>query len=173
VVADQCITQHSILAKLGRPSKHDLDFLRDWLVRRDMGNFPIISNDRESWNKEMEHDLVTVNEPSDSDPFSSWVSQSFLPTFHSLIGKHYKDPVSWDQESGISWYSDGRIQSALDVFGTVASSLFPIASIVALYFVNSMLVRLGIVAAFTTVFSVCLALMTKARRVDVFAATTA
>jgi hypothetical protein len=79
--------------------------------------------------------------------------------------------VPWDPESGICDYSESTIVTVLDICGTVVSSLLSISSIVVLYFVCSMSIRLGIVAAFTTVFSLVLALITKARRVEIFVAT--
>jgi hypothetical protein len=45
--------------------------------------------------------------------------------------------------------------------------------ILALYFVNSMIHRIGLVIVFTTVFSVALALFTGAKKVEVFSATAA
>lgn len=138
-----------------------------------MGNFPITSNDRDVWSTEMEHDLVSVQETINADNFSKAVSEWLVPIFHRVIGKYFKDPVSWDDASGILRYSDTGVGFAVDVVGTVISSLFPIVAIVALYFVDQMSARLGIVAAFTAVFSLCLALMTRARRVEIFAATTA
>jgi hypothetical protein len=138
-----------------------------------MGNFPITSNDRDVWNKEMEYDLVSVQETMNADRFSIGVSEWLIPIFHWVIGKHFKDSVSWDYASGMSWYSETGVAFVVDVVGTVISSLFPVVSIVALYFVDKMPARLGLVAAFTAVFSLCLALMTTARRVEIFAATTA
>jgi hypothetical protein len=138
-----------------------------------MGNLPITSDDREAWTTEMEHDLVSVKDTMDADIFTEWVSERLVPSFHWVIGKHFKEPVSWDPASGVSWYSEARVKVVLDVFGTVISSLFPVVSIVALYSVNTMPARLGTIAAFTAVFSLCLALMTRARRVEIFAATTA
>lgn len=46
-------------------------------------------------------------------------------------------------------------------------------SIIVLYFVKSMPTRLGLVAAFTALFSIALAIVTQARRTEVFAATAA
>jgi hypothetical protein len=121
----------------------------------------------------MEHDLVSVKETMDAGSLSIWVSEWLVPSFRWVIGKYFKESISWDRVSGVSWYSETRVRVVLDVFGTVISSLFPVVSIVALYFVNRMSARLGIIAAFTAVFSLCLALVTKARRVEIFAATTA
>jgi hypothetical protein len=44
---------------------------------------------------------------------------------------------------------------------------------VILYFINSMLVRLGVIVAFTILFAAALTLVTQAKRVEVFAATSA
>jgi hypothetical protein len=56
---------------------------------------------------------------------------------------------------------------------TVISCLTPLSSIIILSVVRSMAARLGIVCAFTMVFSLVLALGTGARRVEIFAATAA
>jgi hypothetical protein len=52
----------------------------------------------------------------------------------------------------------------------VISSLLPVSSIITLYFVPNVVARLGIVVAFTAAFSICLTLVTQARRVDIFSA---
>jgi hypothetical protein len=46
-------------------------------------------------------------------------------------------------------------------------------SIIVLYVVNNTSVRLGLVCAFTLIFSLVLALATEARRIEIFAATAA
>ena len=56
---------------------------------------------------------------------------------------------------------------------TVLSSLLPTASILVLYFVEKPLARLALTMLFNALFSLTLATITKARRIDVFAATTA
>jgi hypothetical protein len=59
------------------------------------------------------------------------------------------------------------------VLGTVVSALAPMFSIIALSFVTGMPARLGLVSAFTVVFAASLAVATKARRIEIFAATAA
>ena len=56
------------------------------------------------------------------------------------------------------------------ILGTLVSSLVPIAAIIVLSIARNMTARLGIVCAFTAIFSVCLSLVTEARRVENFAA---
>jgi len=78
-----------------------------------------------------------------------------------------------EPESEISHYSEAHLTSAVHVLGTVMASLLPISAIVILYFVSSLLARLGIVVAFTALFSFALALITQAKRIEIFAATSA
>lgn len=59
------------------------------------------------------------------------------------------------------------------MLGTVFSSLAPLISIVVLSFVANERVRLGLICAFTALFCCSLAIATKARRVEIFAATAA
>jgi hypothetical protein len=161
------------LASLGSPNRYDVEFLRDWLQRPDMGDFPISSHDKDAWHKETEYDLIAISARKNMDSFTQWVSASLVPAFHTLLGKRYKDPLPWHVTAGVAHYSDSNINRILDIMGTVFSSLFPILSIVVLYPVNYMPARIGIIAAFTAIFSLCLAVMTGARRIEIFAATAA
>ncbi|KAH0843904.1 hypothetical protein AYO21_08294 [Fonsecaea monophora] len=161
------------LGELGRPAKHNLTFLRSWFERRHMGNRPIISSDRHVWDVEKEHDLVVLEPAGFADALSDWISGHCVPLYHRTIGKHHKATVDWDPASEMSWYSSSGIQAAVDVVATIISCLFPVGATVVLYFVQSMGARLGALAAFTAVFAFCLALLTNAKRVEIFAATTA
>jgi hypothetical protein len=56
---------------------------------------------------------------------------------------------------------------------TVVASLLPLCSVVVLYVVQSNGLRLGIIVVLSACFSLALALMTNARKIEVFAATSA
>jgi len=66
-----------------------------------------------------------------------------------------------------------KVESVLGILVTVVASLLPICSVVALFIVQSNGLRLGMIAIFSACFSLALALMTNARRIEVFAATAA
>jgi hypothetical protein len=138
-----------------------------------MGGWPLVGSDRHVWDEATRHDLVALMDHHDKDFLTGWICRSALPKFHATLGKHIKKPLDWDPESGISEYSDSRIKVVVDILGTLLSSLFSIASTILLYFISSMSVRLVVVAAFITVFTIALALLTNARRVEIFAATSA
>jgi hypothetical protein len=49
--------------------------------------------------------------------------------------------------------------------------MLPIIGVIILYFIDNLRARLGVVAAFVAVFSLALAMVTDAKRADIFAAT--
>lgn len=82
-----------------------------------------------------------------------------------------KKPV--DVEMHYLEYKNDRILRVANGLSSILSSLLLVVSILVLHFVTNMLVRLGVIAIFTTMFSFALILVTNARKVEVFAGTTA
>jgi hypothetical protein len=78
-----------------------------------------------------------------------------------------------ENRSALYYYSDEHVNGVINVISTVASSLTPMVSIIVLYVVQSTRIRLGLVCVFTLIFSLVLAVATKARRIEIFAATAA
>lgn len=70
-------------------------------------------------------------------------------------------------------YKNGHLLKLTNLIATIISSALPITAIVALYYINRMIVRLVVVAAFTMAFSLILATVTNARRAEIFASTAA
>lgn len=170
---DRELAQQAYLSGLPGPKAYDLEFFRSWFERPKMGNFPLYGRDQDAWSPENDYDLLALQRRGSSDPFSNWLTNSFIPFFHNLLGKRFKQPLPEDPESEICHYSETRLSAVVGVFGTVLSSILPITSIVVLYFVTNMLVRLGLTVAFTAMFSCCLALVSRAKRVEIFAASSA
>jgi len=137
-----------------------------------MGDFPLIGKDKHVWSLEST-DLLAIHRRTSSSPFTRWLSNVLIPFLHRVLLYRYKKPVVHDPESGICKYDEKEIERAMDVLVTVLASLIPIASILILYFVSSTLNRLAITVAFTGNFAFCLAVTSRARRVEVFAATSA
>jgi hypothetical protein len=74
-------------------------------------------------------------------------------------------------ETGLYEYSNRRLATTVNVVGTVISGLLPVLAIVVLYNVHRQAAKLGVIVAFTALFSVSLAVITKCRRIEVFVAT--
>ena len=70
-------------------------------------------------------------------------------------------------------YKEATLQSVLRVLVTVIASLLPLGSITVLYFVQANGVRLAIIATFSALFALALAIMTRSGTVEIFAATAA
>jgi hypothetical protein len=72
-----------------------------------MGSFPLYGLDRNSWDKEHERDLAALSARTAEDPFSQWFSSTVMPSFHQLIGRKFKKPVS----DGIYEYDESMLGS--------------------------------------------------------------
>jgi len=96
-------------------------------------------------------------------------------TFAPILktGQQNKPRASGEDWNGVWHYEEDGLVKVANTISTFLSSLLPTTSIVVLYFVNAPLARLAAVMAFTALFSLTLAIVAKARRADVFAATTA
>lgn len=136
-----------------------------------MGDFPLIGLDSNLWESSEPSDLIALKSRKGDDPLSSvFLSRVFL-WWHNCIGHRIKRP--FDEEAQYFKYSDKNVLRVANVVGSIVSSGLLVGSILALYFVDNVLVRLGIIAAFTQVFSLVLILVTSAKKVEVFAATAA
>ncbi|KAG4435317.1 hypothetical protein IFR05_009206 [Cadophora sp. M221] len=114
---------------------------------------------------------VTVME--EGQPKDSQDTESGSTTVAESTSASSESNNDADIESDIFLYRDSHIYRIATILGTLLSSLIPIAAIIVLSFVKNMTARLGIVSAFTAVFSVSLSLVTEGKRVEIFAATAA
>ncbi len=126
------------------------------------------------WREDHRADLVCLSENSNEVALFTRTWRNYIiPLYHRFIGHHIKKPVGGADWTGIYRYSDMKIAFFSKVVGTVLASLLPTASIFALYFVKSPLIRLALIMAFTTIFATTLAVFTKGRMFEIFAASTA
>jgi hypothetical protein len=149
--------------------------------------------DNSAW--ENAADLVALSEAKYDDLFSRLIRKHLLPLYHRSFGIHLRRRFSKSPSSvstgtielnptgpsvprtpdapqqdvyaqrGFSKYDDARLIAIIEVISTVISSMLPISSIIILYFVTSLPARLGIILGYTALFSIALAIFTKARRV--------
>lgn len=87
---DDILLKQANIARLGTPSSYDLDFLRKWLIRPRMGNFPLLGIDRHSYSEQYEKDLVAIRARSAPDFFSRWFTCGLIPKWHSAVGEKFK-----------------------------------------------------------------------------------
>lgn len=159
---------------MAAPLEQDLSFLRTWLSRPKSGDNFLRGLEASIWDSHNTKDLAALATRSGEwDVFTNWIVNTFLPAFHHSIGRRIFRSRSEDEEAGFAEYKDSNLTSGLTIFVTILSSTIPVTSIVALYLIEGMLVRLLSVGLFMIIFCSILAIFTSARRVEIFAATAA
>ena len=78
-----------------------------------------------------------------------------------------------DQHSGVMYYDDDALLRINSLIVSVLSSALPVIAIVVLYSIDTMIRRIGAAVAFTILFAFVLAVFTNARRLEIFASTSA
>ena len=84
-----------------------------------------------------------------------------------------KKPIQGDISSGLTEYKESRLAFAASTVVVSIAAMLPAISIFALYLIESMVVRLGVITIFSGVFSASLAIFTRSRKIEIFAATAA
>ena len=156
------------------PNTHDLRSLQQWLERPGMGNLALLGKDRDTWGDtelsiDPHHDLLTVASSGNRDTFTTWFMERFVLWTHRLFWHRLKKVD--DPESGIASYNRETLYKYTSHITTIVASLLPILAIVVLYCVNSMKIRLGLIALFTFTFTAALSFFTGAKRGEIFIAT--
>ncbi|KAH6651683.1 hypothetical protein BKA67DRAFT_537543 [Truncatella angustata] len=167
------ILKQAQIAKFGPPAVYDQEFFRSWLARPDMGNFPLLGLDQECYTEKHDADLVALTSRPAPDVFSRWFTYCVVPWWHHVVGEKFKNPVEDGLDEGVYRYENSILAATVRVITTVLASLFPVCSVTALYFIESNSVRLASVIVASGFFALALALMTNARMIEVFAATSA
>ncbi|KAL4791897.1 hypothetical protein BDV19DRAFT_284922 [Aspergillus venezuelensis] len=165
------LLQYAKILRLKAPDENDQGVLRTWLG--DCPNWGCLA-ELDQWfgeDDENAEDLVTLSARYENvDPFTKWWIQTVIPAYHERIGYRYSDP---DIEMGTVYYDDEKIKRWTRIVSTIVSSVIPATSMIALYLVKNMIIRLVLIIIYNIAFSVILGFLTKARRVEVFAASTA
>ncbi|KAL2208412.1 hypothetical protein CC79DRAFT_1395407 [Sarocladium strictum] len=146
------------IAKLKQPSNRVLDTYRTWLLKP----YPVLGGQAKRF---LDHpqDLVSLHSSSEDDYLSSFLRQ-YWPV---------KAEVSRDGLHKIGRYNERSISIAVGMITIIVAAILLVGSITSLYLVQNDAYRLGMVAAFTAAFAMCIGLLTTARRAEVFAATAA
>ncbi|KAL9601210.1 MAG: hypothetical protein Q9179_002939 [Wetmoreana sp. 5 TL-2023] len=156
---------------LPSPCGRDLKTLQEWLDRPEGGDFFLQGREADTWNDE--NDILTLSRhEAERDTVTGFFNDLVIPWYHRLSTRWNKGAETRDA-NGVWHYHYNSMIAAVNTISTCLSSLLPSTSIFILYFLQSPVARLTAITVFTTIFSSTLFMITKARRIDVFAATTA
>ncbi|KAL4983965.1 hypothetical protein BDW68DRAFT_181096 [Aspergillus falconensis] len=173
--ADTAFAQHAQLLRLKPPHKRDLDTLRDWLDDNPICVFPVECKQWFGENDEERGDLVALSGRYENvDLLTNWVFRVVVPLYDRFI-VYFRQVIGTgkDIETGPVYYDDEEIIRATRITSIITSSVIPASSMLVLYLVNNMITRLIIIVVYNIGFSIIIGLLAKARRVEVFAASTA
>ncbi|CAG8949478.1 hypothetical protein HYFRA_00007708 [Hymenoscyphus fraxineus] len=180
-----CVSQYGDIEREPQPRKRDVEMMLDWVRRPDLGGGLLFTGpdlcplEKSVYRDGVSDDLMILRPRlGENDAFTRLLSG---PLFHGIekVIRCFKNPVSsvdlekQEPPSNLLEYSDATIMGIIDSMGTIVASMSPLLPIIILYFVQNHGSRLAVVCIFTLLFSVTLAIVTKARRVEIFAATAA
>lgn len=160
------------LMSLQQPTKASRRFIDQWLGGTSGHPVFLKGAALKRWWPENEPDLVSLVEGHDK--LDQACAAVLAPACHA-IAKHWKRPVR-DEEKvlGKVWYYPPKhFTLVADMLCVLASAAVPSASIVALLFAQTTLVRLIMIAAFTLAFAAIVTLCFGCRRAETLGATVA
>ncbi|MCJ1462994.1 hypothetical protein MMC07_001598 [Pseudocyphellaria aurata] len=183
------LLQYSSIQKYEKPHKRHLNILREWLDRPEGGDFFLRGREAETWKTDA--DLIALStRKAEKDVLTRLISERVIPWYHRYWGHRFKvlfsssssitlaENVPWSTQkdedfNGVWHYEDATFVAVVNVISIVLSSLLPTTSILVLYGIHKPGVRLAVIMVFTALFSLTLTTVAKAKRIDIFAATTA
>ena len=172
---DHAIIQTSQLFQQSAPPGQQLDALTAWLGNAREGKSFLRGADIPTWDGKNRSDLVVLaTDACQQDPFAKWVTNYPLTLFHRLIGERiFSKEQTGDPEKGFTSYSDVKIARFSAGLGTALGSALTMTSIIVLYYIDRTVLRLVAISVFMFLFSLLLSIFTRARKIEIFAATCA
>ncbi|CAI6333416.1 unnamed protein product [Periconia digitata] len=169
---DALIQQAHILG-YPKPSHIDLEYLQSFL--HENLKLTLCGPDATIWGSSLgktnySPDLITLCPRRKEDPFSNFAADK---TIHFLFKCGLHRFMKPSPIHGVVGYEDTLIFKITYWITSIVASMIPILSIVVLYTVHSLKARLGIIAGFNVLLSICLIGFTNAKRSEIFAVTAA
>ena len=154
------------------PPGQNLELLREWLQRPKYGNNFLQGFEARTWDVERADFVTLSNDEWDQDPLARWLFRIIPGCFHRRWAHRLKKPSKKGVRGGdLFEYEDAILTKVAGILSMILSTLFPTASVIILYSVGNMRIRLALILIFTMLFSISLLLASKARKVEIFAAT--
>jgi len=111
------------------------------------------------------HDLVSLVSNKDDDRLTTFLREH-LP----FLFQRRQDPVAKHSHPSVRSLSEYRLGVAVSLINIVVAAVMLFGAIYNLFYVHDLKKRLGIVAGYTIAFAACVALLSNARRSEIFSA---
>lgn len=168
MLEDNALLQYAQVNRLATPTTENLKNLRKWLERPGYGAGFLDGSPEDAWDVSKGHnDFISLSRvDTEQDSLTRWVLKYLPLWFRNLTARKYSPTKVYSfNETGLARAADG--------LSTVVSSILPTLSILILHYIHNINVRLGLVLVFNVIFATTLFLVSKSRRIEVFAATAA
>jgi hypothetical protein len=90
--------------------------------------------------------------------------------YEGLTGKK---PVKGHENVGLVKWRNRHLVTMAKIVSVIVSTLFPSIAVLVLYFIKSLVVRVGVVLVFSALFLTSLTIFINAKLIEIFAATAA
>jgi hypothetical protein len=148
------------------PTNRETAFLRSWLERPDGGEGFLRDREKQTWAEENSNDFISLfPRQLQTDPFTSLLNGFLLDMYHRAWGHRKQD------QPGYREYDEKKMARTSTVIVTVLASALPAVTVLVLYFIKQLLIRIGLIIVFTSLFSLALATFTTADKATIFTAT--
>jgi hypothetical protein len=171
---DEFISRTASVLRLGNPDSCDIKFLRSWIQNEKYGNdFLKRSSNAEAraWDDSHENDLMALSKREDR--FVAWIANNIVPIYHTIFGHRWQKRIEDDALGVYYAYDDKKLLVFGNLLCTILSMMIPSSSILVLYYVESMVSRLLLIIAFSSLFSLVMGFVAQGRRYEMFTATVA
>jgi len=155
------------------PDEYDIKDLQYFLCSAKMGPLCLEGDDAFIWGsakhpKTYQSDLVALKPRINEDSFSRWIAERAILLIR-IFGRCLKPST----KLGAVVIYDTVIMRVTFWITSIIASMIPIASIVVLLHLKSQAAKLGAIAGFNVLITLCLNVFTEAKRTDCFAVTAA
>ncbi|XDG02125.1 hypothetical protein ABKA04_001740 [Annulohypoxylon sp. FPYF3050] len=169
--SDNAVEQYKRLNEVPCPRRGDITAICEWLNRMNLGGAFLAGDVEDVWNVQMP---TGEFKPAEVDDFYAFETNGGLVFRIGAFFAYISQLLYRGGDPDKPHYINTSSASALDrSISTVIASVFPIMPIVVFYFVERLIVRIGLIIVFTAVFAAILVLGLQFTPDKVLAITTA
>lgn len=172
IFLDDLLLVAAQVEKLASPNSMSLAFLRNWIKHRDRGPGFLLDIEAQAWHSSHGDDFIAVSPEGTNDGLAIALNALIMPFYHRYIGSR-RPPMAQTKYGQVWNYRFERFVLLAKVLSVLLATAAPAGSIVILYIVSEMWLRLLIIAIFCFLFASVMTFVVGARRIDVFSATAA
>lgn len=158
----EALLRQSRVLALESPPPRARNALFGWFQQE----MPLYGDSITLFDDKYKNDVIALKPPEDQDRLTSFIQNRLGHYFQSTQHAQYTF-------SGVRYFPDQTIRHIVSGLSVIISAVLLVCAIVALEYAPSKKLKLGLLAILVTFFAASIALLTNARKVEIYAATAA